>query len=179
MTAPDLLTVKLGGQQLDGWTGYRITRGVEKLPSGMVLEFTERYPALATQVLIAPGTAFTASLGSDLVLTGYADLYWPHEDDANRHIVRVEGALKDLRPRRLQPLSAKVALPPWTMGVPGRHDCQGAVAQQLVGAKSFLHYCYRRRRMSAKLDEKVQFPINPGETVAELLEQMARVTCGF
>ncbi len=74
MTA-DLLTVKLGGQRLDGWTGYRITRGIEKLPSGMVLEFTERYPALASNVVITPGQAFTASLGSDLVMTGFADLY--------------------------------------------------------------------------------------------------------
>ncbi len=67
-------------------------------------------------------------------------------------------------------LCPPVALPPWTI-IGGTI---GAVAQQLVGAKSF-NITVTGDGATAKLDEKVQFPINPGETVAELLEQMARV----
>lgn len=165
----DLLQVTVGGQTLDGWTGYRVVRGLERLPSGLVLEFTERYPGSATQAPIKPGQPITATIGGDLVLTGYADLYWPHID-GEHHIVRAEMRSKtcDLVDCSITPNTVASWGGQWVI----QGGTIGAVATQL--AKPF-GITVTGDGMGATLDPAMPFHINPGETPAQLLERMARV----
>ena len=55
-TKPDdeELVIKTGGMTLGGWTGIRVSRGVERLPSGFVCELTEHYPG-QLQSIVMPG----------------------------------------------------------------------------------------------------------------------------
>ena len=161
----DDITIKIGGKAIGGWTGVRVTRGIERLPSGIALEFTELYPGQASPAVATPGLDCQVYLGADLVLTGYANLYWPHED-ATTHIVRAEARSKtqDLVDCSLAP---PVALPPWqiiepTIGAAAKHLCKPfGIDVSLPDG-------------DAPLDPQVPFIINPGETPAELLEYMAR-----
>jgi prophage tail gpP-like protein len=159
------LTVKIGGQAIEGWTGVRITRGIERLPSGIALEFTELYPGHASPAVVTPGLDCQVYLGSDLVLTGYANLYWPHED-AGTHIVRAEARSKtqDLVDCSLAP---PVALPPWVFHAP----TIGAAAKRIC---DHFNIGVTGDGADAPLDPKVPFIINAGESPAELLEYMAR-----
>jgi prophage tail gpP-like protein len=161
------VTIVVNGQTLLGWTGVRIVRGIERLPSGLVLQFSERYPGQAGVTAVNPGNTIQAYLGSDLVLTGYVNLYNPKEDAAS-HIVRAEARSKtqDLVDCSLAP---PVALPPWVF-----HAATiGAAATQIC---QYFGISVTGNGASAPLDPKVPFVIQPGETPAELLEYMAR-TC--
>jgi prophage tail gpP-like protein len=159
------LTVKIGGQTIGGWVGARVTRGVERLPSGFALEFTELYPGQASPAVVTPGLDCTVNLGSDLVLTGYANLYWPHEDTST-HIVRAEARSKtqDLVDCSLAP---PVALPPWVFHAATIGDAAKKIC-------SHFNIDVTGDGIDAPLDPKVPFIVNPGETPAELLEYMAR-----
>jgi prophage tail gpP-like protein len=170
-TASDVITVKSNGQAIGGWTGARVTRGIERLPSGVALEFTELYPGQASPAVIDPGNTVQVYLGPDLILTGYANLYWPHEDQGT-HIVRAEARSKtqDLVDCSLAP---PAALPPWYFHAASFK----AIAEQL---------CNPFKIQVVMPDGDVSlitapngasippFSVNPGETPAELLEYMAR-----
>lgn len=88
----DDLTIVVGGRELTGWADVRVTRGVERVVSDFDIGMTEHYPG-AGLVEVKPGDACQVYLGSDLVITGYADRYIP-EFDAHRHTIRVSGRSK-------------------------------------------------------------------------------------
>jgi prophage tail gpP-like protein len=87
------LRIKTGGQILGGWLSARVERGIERLPSGFVVELTELHPGQAGKAVIEPGSAAQIYLGADLILTGYVDLYSP-KYDGGQHVVRIEGRSK-------------------------------------------------------------------------------------
>jgi prophage tail gpP-like protein len=169
-SSQDTLTVKIGGQQLSGWVGYRLVRGVERVPSGLVLEFTDLFPGQAGQAVIEPGAPATAYFNGDLALTGFADLYWPHED-ARSHIIRVEIRSKtcDLVDCSLAP---PTALPPWvfqaaTIGAAAKQICKPfGIDIVLPDGDAPL--------TDPTTGAPMTFPINPGETCFDLIEYMAR-----
>jgi len=160
----DVLTVKSNGQAIKGWIGARVTRGIERLPSGLALEFTERYPGQASPAVIDPGSTVQAYLGSDLILTGYANLHWPHEDQQT-HIVRSEArsSTQDLVDCSLIPIDGQ----PWAIHAP----TIGAAATQICQKFGI---SVTGDGASAPLDPQIPFIVQLGETPAELLEYMAR-----
>lgn len=159
------MQVTVGGQQLSGWTGYRLTRGVERLPSGCVLEFTERYPGKPGKAPIAPGQSCMVSIGADLWLTGYADLYWPHLE-AEHHIVRAE-----IRSKTCDLVDCSL-IPP--------NDLKSWVIQQKTIGAAAMQLCQpfgitvSLPDGDAPLPQNVPFVITPGETVYQMIESLAR-----
>src|ERR1700730_2629799 len=89
----DELTILTDGRELGGWTAVAVDRGVELLPSNFRVDLTERYPGQAGQAPVEPFKPCEVYLGLDKILTGYIDLYWPHED-ANSHLVSIQGRSK-------------------------------------------------------------------------------------
>lgn len=86
----DDLVLEVGGRALSGWTGVRVTRGVERAPSDFEIEMTELYPDEANAFVVTPGDACVVKLGGDVVLTGYVDRFAPMID-AGMHMVQVVG----------------------------------------------------------------------------------------
>jgi prophage tail gpP-like protein len=85
----DDLVLVIGGQAYGGWSGIRVTRGVERCPSDFSIELTERYPDELAQIAIQPGLECTVSLGDDLVITGYVDAFIPRIEPAGHSITVV------------------------------------------------------------------------------------------
>ncbi|WP_164931711.1 phage baseplate assembly protein [Dyella sp. M7H15-1] len=93
----DDLTLTIHGQTISGWTGIRLTRGVERLPSDGSIGFTELYPGELAQVMVQPGQACTVSMGDDLVMTGYVDRFIPSISDGQHSIqVLIRSKCEDL-----------------------------------------------------------------------------------
>ena len=78
------------GQVWSGWTGVRITRGLERCPSDFDLSVTERFPDAADAMVFKPGQACEVWIGKDRVITGYIDRYVP-AFGPGQHTVRVLG----------------------------------------------------------------------------------------
>jgi prophage tail gpP-like protein len=91
--APDELTLMVNGRAWTGWTGVRLTRGVERMPSDFEVEVTEKYPLDAAAIDISPGQTCAVKLGEDLVLTGYVDRYTA-EVSPEEHRITISGRSK-------------------------------------------------------------------------------------
>jgi prophage tail gpP-like protein len=70
---PDDLILEVGGVALSGWTGVRVTRGIERMPSDFSIELTELYPDDVNKFTIETGDFCVVKLGADPVATGYID----------------------------------------------------------------------------------------------------------
>jgi prophage tail gpP-like protein len=91
--AKEELTIVTGGVVLGGWLSSRVTRGVERMPSSFICELTERFPGQVSQAPVQPGASCQIYLSSDLILTGYIDVYRPAYD-GERHTVTIAGRSK-------------------------------------------------------------------------------------
>ena len=89
----DDLTLIVGESRLAGWTRIRVTRGIERCPSDFELELTEKYPGVATDLVVQPGDPCQVLLGNDIVITGYIDRFVPSFDKRN-HRISVTGRSK-------------------------------------------------------------------------------------
>ncbi len=74
-TFDDTLILNVDGKLWSGWTSFRVTRGVERVPSDFVVSGTERFPGQPDKTDIEPGQPVKLMIGSDLTLTGYVDAY--------------------------------------------------------------------------------------------------------
>lgn len=79
-------------RSITGWTGVRVSRGIERCPSDFDIEFTEPSPNVS-DVLVQPGDQCEVYLGPDLVLSGFVDRYMPSYD-AHGHTIRITGRSK-------------------------------------------------------------------------------------
>lgn len=70
----------------------KVTRGIERCPSGFSVSYTEPMPG-RTDVLTQPGDECKVYLGSDLVLTGFVDRLIP-SFSGREHTVHIEGRSK-------------------------------------------------------------------------------------
>lgn len=97
MNSDDTVWLSIGGQRFGGWTGVRVTRGIEIMPSSFQVSLTERYPGDPLKLPIAPGDAVTVQFGSDVVVTGWIDRLLPSIDIHGHHITIVgRGRCADL-----------------------------------------------------------------------------------
>jgi prophage tail gpP-like protein len=160
----DELTILTGGLKLGGWTGIRVSRGVERLPSGFVCEMTEEFPG-ALKAIVMPGQPCEVYLSGDKVLTGYIDVYTaslgPEE-----HKVRILGRSKteDLVDCSLDPQGG---VDSWEFKAATLNEAAKRLAAPFgieVSAPDG----------DLPLDQKNPFIIEPGKTVAAMLEEMAR-----
>ncbi|HEV2364037.1 MAG TPA: hypothetical protein VGS12_07545 [Caulobacteraceae bacterium] len=94
---PDDLTLTVGSAAISGWTGVRVTLGMERCPSDFEIRLTERFPGEAAAIVVHAGDPCTVKLGSDLVVTGYVDRFEPSYA-AGRHelVVAGRGKCQDL-----------------------------------------------------------------------------------
>lgn len=156
----DDLTLVANGRQMKGWTGVRVTRGVERMPSDFDLLMTERFPRDWYEVEVNPGDTCQVLLGSDVVLTGYIDTYIP-EIDGGRHQVRVAGRGKC---EDLVDCSAE-----WQGGQISGSTVLG-IAQKLAAPYGITV------TGAANVGNPVpQFNVNWGETAWEIIERLCRI----
>jgi prophage tail gpP-like protein len=87
---PDDLILEVGGVALSGWTGVRVTRGIERMPSDFSIELTELYPDDVDKFTVKTGDFCLVKLGTDPVVTGYIDRVGMLLDRA-QHSITVSG----------------------------------------------------------------------------------------
>lgn len=85
------LTVEDKGvtSQIAGWESIRVTRGIERVPCDFSLTMSERRPGAAA-VIVKPGQKCTVDIGSDRVITGYADRFY-NSITSGTHTISVTG----------------------------------------------------------------------------------------
>ncbi|WP_227105131.1 phage baseplate assembly protein [Chromobacterium rhizoryzae] len=86
----DDLTILTGNSRISGWTGIRVTRGIERFPSGFSVTMTERFADDTRDVVVKPGDPLQVLLGQDVVVTGYADRFAP-SITAGQHSISLSG----------------------------------------------------------------------------------------
>lgn len=86
----DNVTLTVGGQNHEGWTGVRITRGIDRIAGNFTLELTDKWPGQPSSRPLQPGQACTVAVDGQIVITGHIDDVEP-EYDADRHTVNVSG----------------------------------------------------------------------------------------
>lgn len=145
--------------RISGWTGIRITRGIERCPSDFDIEMTDVYPSEIATVSVQPGDQCQVYLGESLVVTGYIDR-WITKSRGSQHSVRVtgRGLCQDL-----VDCSAE-----WPTG-----QISGASAAEVA---TVLASPYGIRVTSDVTDQRAipQFNLNFGEPAFEVIERVAR-----
>lgn len=89
-THPDILTLTVNGRAYRGWTGARVSRGLDRCATDFELKVTERWLGQDTPWQILPFAACVVKIDDDVVMTGYVDDYLP-EIAAREHAVRISG----------------------------------------------------------------------------------------
>lgn len=84
------ITLTVGGRNLRGWTGMRLTRGIERLPSDFDLTMTEFAPGDPISLPVKPGDSCKVKLGDDLVISGFTDRIRPRISPTE-HAINVVG----------------------------------------------------------------------------------------
>lgn len=70
----DDLMLVVGSQRISGWTGVRVTAGMERMPRDFELSMTERYPDVG-EVILPLNEPTTVWIGNDRVVSGYVERY--------------------------------------------------------------------------------------------------------
>lgn len=158
------LVIKTGGMTLGGWTGIRVSRGVERLPSGFICELTEHYPG-QLQAAVMPGATCQVLLSGDLVLTGFVDIYQATLGP-EQHKVTIVGRSKteDLVDCTLDPQGG---VDSWEFQAATLREAAERLAKPFgidVSAPDG----------DLPLDPKQPFIVEPGQTIYQMLEPMAR-----
>src|SRR5579872_4383016 len=82
------LTIVAAGRELSGWEMIRVTRGIERCPNDFEVQLSDS--GGSADVPAQPGDACQVYIGSDLVITGYVDVFNP-SINARAHTVRITG----------------------------------------------------------------------------------------
>src|ERR1700693_3862339 len=160
------LFITVGGQKLGGWEECHVIRGVERLPSAFYIRTTDRFPGQITDLTPSPGSACTIYLSGDLILTGYIDVYDVRLDKGQHEIL-----------------------------LKGRSKCEDLVDSAIYGNEiggwqinvATIGEAAKKIAAPFKIDVSLPdgdfpipppgvFPINPGLTGSQLLEELSRTT---
>lgn len=87
------LELLVGGARYSGWTGMRVTRGMERAAADFSLTLSERWPERREPWRIVPGEACRILIDGETVITGYTDSF-EVALDAGSHTVSVAGRSK-------------------------------------------------------------------------------------
>lgn len=77
------------GREWTGWLAFRVTRGIERMPSDFEVAITETNPN-GTQVDFRPGDDVVVKAGNDVLLTGYIDR-WAGNLSPRGHTISISG----------------------------------------------------------------------------------------
>jgi len=148
-----------GGQQVQGWTNVRITRGLERCPSDFEVGLTELYPGEADELVVQAGDTCIVKIGNDTVITGYVDRVI-YSIDAEHHSIRLigRGMCADLVDCAAE----------WPNGQISGNSILG-IAQKLAAV-----YGIKVSSAVANLPVIPQFNFMIGETGWEIIERVAR-----
>jgi prophage tail gpP-like protein len=84
------VSLEVGGARYEGWKQARIRHSIDQLAGTFSLAVHDRWPEQTDSWAIEPGNAAVVKIGSDVVITGYADVVKvsvsPH-----KHDITVEG----------------------------------------------------------------------------------------
>ncbi len=155
----DELTLTIGGKILSGWDDVRVTRSIEHLPSDFELSLMDYYPGSNEQQMVKPGDPCVVKIGTDIVLTGYVDIWAPMISSA-RHEVRATGRS---RCQDLVDCSAE-----WQNNVISQ-----ATALQ-IARKLALPYGITVSSDVTDMDIVPQFTLNWGESSQEIIDRISR-----
>jgi prophage tail gpP-like protein len=94
----DELVLRINGNTYAKWSEARVTRALKECASSFDLAVSERWkdgeqPDQPLPWVIKPQDQAVVSIGSDTLLTGYVDYYYPYYD-AHGHSVRIGGRSK-------------------------------------------------------------------------------------
>src|SRR6202162_4795465 len=160
------LLIKVNGQTLGGWQEVHVVRGVERLPSAFYIRTTDRFPGQITDLTPSPGLACTIYLSNDLLLTGYIDVY-DVTLDKGQHEIMLQGRSKceDLVDSAIYGNE----IGGWQLNVKtiGEAAKKNAAPFQIDVALPDGDFDIPGRQV---------FPINPGVTGSQMLEELARTT---
>ncbi len=159
------LTIKVGGRSLGGWEEVHVVRGVERLPSAFYIRTTDKFPGQTAELTPKAGSPCQIYLSKDLILTGYVDVF-DVRLSSSAHTVLISGRNKteDLVDSAINGQD----IGGWTF----KAQTIGEAARKL--AKPF------EIEVDVQQDGNIpppnEWPINPGMTAAQLLEEAARTT---
>jgi len=87
------MAMTVGGMIYADWIGIKFERGIDRLSSSFDFAVSERWAINDAPWQIRPFDPCTLKIGSDLILTGFVDVYLP-EASATSHSVRIGGRSK-------------------------------------------------------------------------------------
>lgn len=169
LISPDAeeLYIAVDNQKLGGWEEVHIVRGVERLPSAFYIRTTDRFPGQISSLAPKPGSTCKIYLTDDLILTGYVDV-WDVRLTGTQHTILLSGRSKpeDLVDSSLNPND-------FGGGALFEASTMGEAAKKI--AKPF-KIDVAGDAVDEKIPDPKRFPLNPGMTAGQLLEEIARTT---
>ena len=153
------LVLTVNGKNYTGWLSIRISLGITQIAGGFELSVTERFDGTTTPRPLKPGQKASVSIDGTTVIKGFIDVVAPNYD-ANTHTLTLSGrdATGDL------------------VDCAALHPSGGWHGHTLAQIATDLAQPFK---VPVKVQTKVgaAFPawrIEPGETVMETLDRMAR-----
>jgi prophage tail gpP-like protein len=176
--AQNLLSLEVNGVRFEGWKSQRLNHSLENLAGTFNLDVSEFWPDQTEAFVIEPGAACTVSIGSDVMITGYVDVYTSKET-ATEHTVTVSGrdktgdlvdcsapskewldmAFEDIATELLDPYADGYKPSKKGKGKKGSGKSKATPVKKAAGG-------------GGKLPRKAS---NSGETVHKLLDKMAKI----
>ena len=90
MPETDLVTLKVAGQQFEGWTTVNVAKGIRNPAGAFSLSYAERGSSPSAPLRIRTGEACEVLIGGETVITGWIDAATPGFDAGSRSL-KVEG----------------------------------------------------------------------------------------
>jgi prophage tail gpP-like protein len=87
MSEPELVTLKVGGLQFDGWTTVSVSKGIRNPAGGFSLSYAEKASAKGEPLKIRTGEACEVLIGGETVITGWIDAGRPEFDPESRGLM--------------------------------------------------------------------------------------------
>jgi prophage tail gpP-like protein len=167
---PDEVSIQVGNRRITGWQTVGITRSVEAIPNSFQVTAADQYPTDPTRVIFYPGQTggeeLTIRIGTDLVITGYADRY-AIQIGPRQHEVIISGRGKT---QDLVDCSADVIKTPDLQGASLSAPNLRDLAQRLCRP-----FGLTARSAVEDLGKPIpNFTVAIGETSYEILERIAR-----
>lgn len=151
------VSLHIGGRSHQGWKTAQISRGVRSVAGSFELTVTDRWPGQSAQVSIRPGDSCQVMVNGETVITGYVDEVRPSYS-AGDHAITFKG-----RSKTADLVDCSVV-----------HDggqFKGRTLLQI--AKDMANPFGITVRSETDVGAALNEDINQGETVADVLEELA------
>jgi prophage tail gpP-like protein len=163
------LTVLVGGAMLTGWERIELEFSVEHYPRHCMIRMSERDPRKLTDV-VAQFAPCTVMIGGDLIITGYVDIIEPRYDKAGHWVtLMIRGKCEDLADCSVDVDALAAGTGAWVIA----SGTLGAAARLLAAPYNVPVIVNGE---DVVLNTLYPIAVPPGATVAQILEELGRVT---